>query len=844
MPKLVAIALVGTFGILLAVASFIVFRLQRRARLLRDQYESERKQRDARPMLKHSDDCFQLMVQNVSDVIGMVNREGVVTYISPSVERVTGFKPHELMLPFVEVIHPDDIQTALAAFRDIIQRPGRSECIAIRMKCKEGDFKHLQAVAFNCLDVPGIDGIVFNAWDISERMQSEAALQKSEGLYRSLFDNMLNGLAHCKMLFEDGRANDFVYLEVNDTFETLTGLKNVVGRKVSEVIPGIQESDPELLEIYGRVVLTGKPAKFERYIAALQMWFLISVYSPAREYFVAVFDVITERKRAEEVLRESEERYKALFERSLDMVYVHDCEGRFIDANDTALKLLGYQREELRSITFASLLSEDQLLLASKTLKEIVETGGQKQLTEFRLRGRNGNTVYVETKGSAIHSMGALVAIQGIARDLTEKIKLQATVAQADRLASMGMLAAGVAHEINNPLSYVLYNVESLAQDLPMLVGATQRCCSALRDRVGDAVFEEIAGDGAELLQPTLLEETIERARDALSGGQRIKVIARGLGTFSRVERDEQSRVELKYAIECAINMSFNEIKYRARLVKDFGPVPTVLASEGKLSQVFLNLLINAAHSIDEGHADDNRIRIRTWTEDNDVFAEITDTGKGILPENLERIFDPFFTTKAVGVGSGLGLAICKNIIAEFGGDIRVESEVGRGTRFVVRLPVRQQVPEDQGVAVVADNGQAPKLRGRILVVDDEPLIRSSMRRILGNEHDVVTAASGDAARTLLEQDGSYDVILCDVMMPNMSGMELHEWLANRDSALAGRMIFLTGGAYTPWASEYVANAGNLRIEKPVDTANLKRVVMERVLEHKRTRELARVEDP
>jgi CheY-like chemotaxis protein len=203
----------------------------------------------------------------------------------------------------------------------------------------------------------------------------------------------------------------------------------------------------------------------------------------------------------------------------------------------------------------------------------------------------------------------------------------------------------------------------------------------------------------------------------------------------------------------------------------------------------------------------------------------------------LERIFDPFFTTKPAGVGSGLGLAICKNIVTEFGGDIQVDSEIGKGTRFVVRLPVQRQLPETQGVTTASANHEPPSKGGRILVVDDEPLIRSAMRRILGREHEVITAASGEEGRALLERDSSFDVILCDLMMPNMSGMELHEWVANRNPALAKRVLFLTGGAYTPWASEYVANVGNLRIEKPVDSALLKRIVMQQVLERRKNKD-------
>jgi anti-sigma regulatory factor (Ser/Thr protein kinase) len=215
--------------------------------------------------------------------------------------------------------------------------------------------------------------------------------------------------------------------------------------------------------------------------------------------------------------------------------------------------------------------------------------------------------------------------------------------------------------------------------------------------------------------------------------------------------------------------------------------LPKIWASEGKLAQVFLNLLINAAHAIDEGDADNNRITLRTWVEGEDVLAEVKDTGKGIPPENLERIFDPFFSTKGPGKGSGLGLAICRSIVAEFEGTIRVESQMGKGTRFVLRFPVKPDELEERCVTGAPGKPQPVTVRGRILVVDDEEVLRRTMQRLLGAEHDVSLAASGAEARSLLERDSSFDLILCDLMMPEMTGMDLHVWLLSTIQRSPGR---------------------------------------------------------
>jgi len=399
-----------------------------------------------------------------------------------------------------------------------------------------------------------------------------------------------------------------------------------------------------------------------------------------------------------------------------------------------------------------------------------------------------------------------------------EREKLRASLAQSDRLASMGMLAAGVAHEINNPLAYVLYNLESLTEDLPLLFEQIQ----ATQARQAGAA----ADDSSESISPEMIKDLVERAREAASGARRIKEIARGLGAFSRVEQHELSQVNLHSAIEHAVSMASNEIKYRARLVKDFGQVPSLLASEGRLAQVVLNLLVNAAHTIDEGDVEHNQIKIRTWSAGQEAFFEVSDTGKGIPPENLERLFEPFFTTKPVGVGSGLGLSICKNIVNGYSGDIKVQSKVGQGTCFTISLPIKRVETGPVETRRTAEP-EAAVVRGRVLVIDDEAPIRSLMERLLGKQHEVVKAESGAAAIELLEHDQSFDLIICDMMMPAVSGMDLHKWLVDKNPELAKNVLFITGGAFTPKTREYLAQIDNLRVEKPFDSKDLQHMVNE-----------------
>ena len=314
--------------------------------------------------------------------------------------------------------------------------------------------------------------------------------------------------------------------------------------------------------------------------------------------------------------------------------------------------------------------------------------------------------------------------------------------------------------------------------------------------------MRDLLGSAFEVLDQATFSDVEERFKDALSGTNRIKDIAKGLGTFSRVERETVTAVDIRYPIESAVSIASNEIKYRATLVKDFGMTSPVMASDGRLSQVFLNLLVNAAHAIPEGHVEQNEIRVRTWQEGDEVCAEVRDTGAGIPADTLNHIFEPFFTTKAVGVGSGLGLSIVRSIVSGYGGRIDVTSEVGKGTSFVVRLPVAKP-EEKRDRTATPKEPRAAGPRGRILVIDDEPGVRSVLRRTL-SRHELVEADSGKRGQEILTGDQEFDLILCDMMMPRVSGMEVHRWLQDKHPQLAPKLVFMTGGAFTPNAGKYL----------------------------------------
>jgi CheY-like chemotaxis protein len=270
--------------------------------------------------------------------------------------------------------------------------------------------------------------------------------------------------------------------------------------------------------------------------------------------------------------------------------------------------------------------------------------------------------------------------------------------------------------------------------------------------------------------------------------------------------------------------MASHEILYRARVVRRFADVPPVLADAMSLGQVFINLLLNAAQSINEGDATNNEVRVATMTDcDGNALVEITDTGCGIHSAALPRVFDPFFTVKSPG-GTGLGLSISHGTVKKLGGEITVTSTPGVGSTFRVVLPpcLALQGPPTPAHEATAER----KARTRVLVIDDEELIREAIRRALGKECSVTLAASGREALGLLSDEaGGYDVILCDLLMPDVSGMDLYAETIRAAPALGGRFVFMTGGAFTPKARSFLENVGNPHLEKPIALAKLREIV-------------------
>jgi CheY-like chemotaxis protein/two-component sensor histidine kinase len=318
-----------------------------------------------------------------------------------------------------------------------------------------------------------------------------------------------------------------------------------------------------------------------------------------------------------------------------------------------------------------------------------------------------------------------------------------------------------------------------------------------------------------------VLDETSEALTEARQGAERVRNIVRDLRVFARGDEEQSGPVAIRRVLDSSINIAWNEIRHRARLVKDYGDTPMVEGNESRLGQVFLNLLLNAAHAIPEGETERNEIRVTTRTDGNGrAVVEVRDSGMGIPLEIRERIFDPFFTTKPASEGTGLGLWICSGILSALGGEVRVDSEIGRGSTFRVTLP-----PAVMDSPAELANPATPEVAaqgGRLLVIDDEPMILGALRRSLSAEYNVTCVGDARKALERLRAGERYALILCDLMMPEMTGMDLFAELEKVAPEQASRMVFVSGGAFTPRAREFLERIPNARVEKPIDLQNLR----------------------
>jgi PAS domain S-box-containing protein len=532
--------------------------------------------------------------------------------------------------------------------------------------------------------------------------------------------------------------------------------------------------------------------------------------TPVDDHLLVVtflFD-IRERRRAIDALDESKRRFQHVVENAPDGVAV--LRGAVIGfLNERAARMLGLERA---IDGYGRLITEffhpDDAARARERLLDLAHSQQRfSEPAEYRSRSADGRELNIEISSIPVELDGQ-PAVVAFARDVTERKAIQAKLVQADRLSSLGVLSAGVAHEINNPLAYVLLNLEFLEREI---------------ERLG--------------VKPEKLESLKNRLHDARHGAERVATIVRDLRTFARGDEGARTPVRVTSTIESALNIANAEIEPRARIVRRYDEVPPADANANRLEQVFLNLLLNAAQAIPpNSDPEHHRIEITVRRAGESVCIDVRDTGVGMSEPILQKIFDPFFTTKPAGVGTGLGLPICQSIVRALGGDLAVKSAPGEGSCFTVSLPIWNGDPHP-----ILTPLPVPPIpispRGRVLIVDDELAVGRTLALVLGSEHEVTVMTSAAEALAFVRDQGTevFDAVLCDLLMPGMTGMELFQTVQRELPELARRFLFMTGGL-APRRLGAQLNPQTPLFEKPFDLDQIRATLRSLVRERRGTK--------
>jgi PAS domain S-box-containing protein len=499
-----------------------------------------------------------------------------------------------------------------------------------------------------------------------------------------------------------------------------------------------------------------------------------------------------EHKRAEETLRQSEERYRTMVEEMEEGYYETDLAGNYTFFNDVICNRLGYSRDKLMGMNYRVYTPKEDVKSVYKVYNEVYRTGRPRRWYPIVNIAKDGTRIFVENSILPIRSSdGQITGFRGISRDVTERKRMEEERQQlekkaqfASRLASVGEMASGIAHEINNPLTGVIGYAQLLLQeDLP----------------------ENVRKD-------------LETIND---GAKRVANVIHRLLAFARQSEPQRTYVNVNEVVATTLelrgyHLQTSNIEVRTELTPD---LPLTIADAGQLQQVFLNLIVNAETEMKLARGS-GKLTVKTEQVDDVIRVSFRDDGPGIAEENLERIFEPFFTTRQVGQGTGLGLSVCYGIVSQHGGRIYAESKLGKGAIFIVELPM---LTEDKQLELPEPGvTEQRKSSGvRILVVDDEPVVREFISKVLTEEgHQVETVDNAeDALKKVYSK--TYRIILLDIKMPGMSGIELYKRFQKMDPALARRVVFVTGDVMGARTLAFLARAKPPYITKPFDGKQL-----------------------
>jgi len=587
--------------------------------------------------------------------------------------------------------------------------------------------------------------------------------------YRQLFENMAEGVAYCQMLFEEGRAVDWIYLSVNGAFERLTGLKEVVGRRVSEVIPSLRDTDQSLFETYARVAQGGQPEKFEWFVEALRDWFSVSVYSPQMDFFVAIFDVISECKLAEEKLAAALEFHKRLLNEAPALIWRAGVDAKCHWFNATWLEFTGRTMEQELGDGWTEGVHPDDF---DRCLKIFLEAFGERCSfdMDYQLRRPDGTYSWISDSGIPLHDLsGEFCGYIGYCFDISERKSLEDELrasldaAQAATRAKTEFLSI-MSHELRTPLNGVLGYAE--------LLSFTQ-----------------------------LNEEQLDFAQMITESGEHLLSVVNDILDFSSMEKGALAIHVEPLKVADLIKASMDTIR---KVAEDKGlelrcevadEIPEhIMGDERRIRQVLINLLGNAVKFTSGGSV---VLRVATTIRSGQRFLDFRceDTGIGISPEVISRLFEPFVqgelqTNRQFG-GTGLGLAISGRIAKVMDGSITIDSTPGQGSAFTFHFPLDPSPSLSPVTPVHETSDNTPPAAALVLIVDDDKPSRTIAGRMLQSLGYRVQVATDGASALKEFVPGKFVAILLDLAMPVMDGLETTGKIRAMEAGTAERVAII-----------------------------------------------------
>ncbi len=598
------------------------------------------------PELRRSEERFRLLIENSSEVISIIDADESVRYQNPSIRHLLGYEPEEFIgKSAFTFLHPDDRQKATEMLSLVLDRRGFGSGVELRFHHKDGSERILELIANNLLADPIVSGIVINSRDVTERRRAEEALRLTQ------FSIDRNADA----VYWIGKDGKFLY--VNDAACRMVGYtrEEMFSMHLCDIdVIFIAENWPETWEMTRRretFTFESRQRNRKGKIFPVEVSASYLEFN-GKECICAFVRDITERKIMERALRQSEREYRNLFENATDTMVVFDPEtGVILEANSSACEMYGLTKDELLGISL-KVIAKDAAG-GEERVREILTHGSVKNFETIHFR-KDGTPIDLLENSSLIEYAGR-TSIVSTFREVTQIKRLQQQLMQSEKLAALGQLVSGVAHELNNPLTSV--------------IGYTQLALAA----------------------PTLDPQIRERLDIVSREAERTRRIVQNLLSFSRHHRPSRSYLDINELLERTLELRAYEMRVtNIRIDRELGSIPLVMADGHHLQQVFLNIVVNAEQAMNNCERGGTltvksmvkRVEGKDWVE-----VQIADDGPGIEAENIHRIFDPFFTTKPVGQGTGLGLSISYGIIKEHGGAIRAESKPGQGTMFITELP-------------------------------------------------------------------------------------------------------------------------------------------------------------